>query len=134
MSKNEKNKARIFANNAYAVKTVWSISQKRVIHTALYSIAGYVEWIFMSIFFLRYVINAIETEAPFVTILGFIGICFAGITSVALSGVFFIGNDPVSFIFVAVSFAASLLSGKALNKLNFKIRNEKIPMNASLAM
>lgn len=77
MSKKEKSKARIFANNAYAVKTVWSISKKRVIHTALYSIAGYAEWIFMSIFFLRYVINAIETEAPFSTILGFIGICFA---------------------------------------------------------
>lgn len=77
MSKKEKSKARIFANNAYAVKTVWSISKKRVIHTALYSIAGYAEWIFMSIFFLRYVINAIETEAPFGTILGFIGICFA---------------------------------------------------------
>lgn len=76
MHKNEKSKARIFANNAYAVKTVWSISKKRVINTALYSIAGYVEWIFMSIFFLRYVINAIETAAPFTTILSFIGVCF----------------------------------------------------------
>lgn len=84
MSKKEKSKARIFANNAYAVKTVWSISKKRVIHTALYSIAGYVEWIFMSIFFLRYVINAIETEAPFVTILGFIGICFAVFSLLAM--------------------------------------------------
>lgn len=84
MNKKEKSKARIFANNAYAVKTVWSISKKRVIHTALYSIAGYVEWIFMSIFFLRYVINAIETEAPFVTILGFIGICFAVFSLLAM--------------------------------------------------
>ena len=77
MSRNAKNKARVFANNAYAVKTVWEISKKRVIHTAVYSITGYVEWIFMSIFFLRYVINAIENEAPFAKILGFIGICFA---------------------------------------------------------
>ncbi|MDE5819468.1 MAG: ABC transporter ATP-binding protein/permease [Lachnospiraceae bacterium] len=76
MSKNKKSKARVFANNAYAVKTVWDISKKRVIHTAVYAIVGYVEWIFMSIFFLRYVINAIETEAPFQAILGFIGICF----------------------------------------------------------
>lgn len=73
----KENKIRIFANNAYAVKTVWSISKSRVIHTALASIIGYAEWIFMSIFFLRYVINAIETEAPFETILFFIGICFA---------------------------------------------------------
>ena len=84
MSKKEKSKARIFANNAYAVKTVWSISKKRVIHTAVYSIAGYAEWIFMSIFFLRYVINAIETEAPFGTILGFIGICFAVFSLIAI--------------------------------------------------
>ncbi|MDE5577876.1 MAG: ABC transporter ATP-binding protein/permease, partial [Oscillospiraceae bacterium] len=84
MSKKEKSKARIFANNAYAVKTVWSISKKRVIHTAVYSIAGYAEWIFMSIFFLRYVINAIETEAPFGTILGFIGICFAVFSLLAM--------------------------------------------------
>ena len=77
MSRSTKSKARVFANNAYAVKTVWEISKKRVIHTAVYSITGYVEWIFMSIFFLRYVINAIENEAPFAKILGFIGICFA---------------------------------------------------------
>ncbi len=77
MKEKEKNKVRIFANNAYAVKTVWHISKRRVIHTALHSAAGYAEWIFMSIFFLRYVINAIENEAPFGTILSFIGICFA---------------------------------------------------------
>lgn len=72
----KESKVRIFANNLYAVKTVWQISKSRVIHIALVSITGYAEWIFMSIFFLRYVINAIETEAPFETILFFIGICF----------------------------------------------------------
>ena len=67
----------MFANNAYAVKTIWGISKKRVIHTAINSIVGYAEWIFMSIFFLRYVIGAIEDEAPVEIILTFIGICFA---------------------------------------------------------
>ena len=76
MNSKEKSKTRIFANNAYAVKTVWEISRERIIHTAVSSVLGYVEWIFMSIFFLRYVINAIETEAPFETILFFIGVCF----------------------------------------------------------
>lgn len=69
-------KAKIFINNFYALKTVWQISKSRVIHAAFGSIVGYAEWIFMSIFFLRYVINAIETEAPIETILLFIGICF----------------------------------------------------------
>lgn len=66
----------VIINNAYAVKTVWSISKIRVIHTALASVIGYVEWIFMSIFFLRYVIGAIETQAPVEEIFFFIGICF----------------------------------------------------------
>ena len=77
MNAGKNRKMRTFANNAYAVKTVWGISKKRVIHTAVNSVMGYAEWIFMSIFFLRYVINAIETEAPFEKILFFIGICFA---------------------------------------------------------
>ena len=76
MKKKKESKIRIFANNAYAVKTVWRISKSRVIHTAIGSIIGYVEWIFMSIFFLRYVIGAIENEAPVENILFFVGICF----------------------------------------------------------
>lgn len=79
-----KNKARIFANNAYAVKIIWNISKKRVIHTAIYVLAGYAEWLFMSIFFLRYVINSIETEMPFSTIMIFVGICFVVLNTMAL--------------------------------------------------
>ena len=69
-------KTKIFINNFYALKTVWQISKSRVIHTAMASIVGYVEWIFMSIFFLRYVIGAIENEAPVEEIFFFIGLCF----------------------------------------------------------
>lgn len=76
MKDKKESKFRIFANNVYAVKTVWQISKSRVIHTAIGSIIGYVEWIFMSIFFLRYVIDAIENEAPVENILFFVGICF----------------------------------------------------------
>ncbi|MED9904294.1 MAG: ABC transporter ATP-binding protein [Lachnospiraceae bacterium] len=77
MKSKKENKLRIFTNNAYAVKTVWQISKSRVIHTAVGSVADYTEWIFMSIFFLRYVIGAIENEAPVEKILFFIGVCFA---------------------------------------------------------
>ena len=80
----KKSKVRTFANNAYAVKTVWSISKRRVIHTALDSVIGYVEWIFMSIFFTRYVIYVIETKVPFEQILGFIGLCFIGFSLIAM--------------------------------------------------
>ncbi len=80
------NKTKIFTNNLYALKTVWQISKNRVIHTALDSIAGYVEWIYMSIFFLRYVIGAIETQASVEEIFFFIGICFAVFLLLAMYG------------------------------------------------
>lgn len=77
MEPEKKSRIKVFANNAYAVRTVWEISRQRVILTAINSVAGYAEWIFVSIFFLRYVINAIETEASFGRIMVFVGICFA---------------------------------------------------------
>lgn len=77
MEPKKKSRIKVFANNAYAVRTVWEISRQRVIHTAINSVAGYAEWIFVSIFFLRYVINAIETEASFGRIMVFVAICFA---------------------------------------------------------
>lgn len=67
----------LFWNNLYAVKTVWNISKRRVINTAVGSAADYFEWIFMSIFFLRYVIGAIESEETIWTIMLYIGMCFA---------------------------------------------------------
>ena len=68
MKEKKESKVRIFANNFYAVKTVWSISKSRIIHIMIDNITGYAEWIFMAIFFLRYVIGAIEREAPTATL------------------------------------------------------------------
>lgn len=83
-------------------------------------------------FYNDYVLSVSEAENQVDRMFGVLWSLFTGITAVSLSGAFFIGNDPVSFIFVAVSFAASLWSGKALNKLNFKIRNEKNPYERKL--
>ncbi len=80
----KESKVRIFANNFYALKTVWQISKRQVIHLAVGNIIHYVEWIFMSIFFLCYIIGAIEREAPFEEIMLFIGICFAVCCSIAI--------------------------------------------------
>ncbi|MCL2697240.1 MAG: ABC transporter ATP-binding protein/permease, partial [Oscillospiraceae bacterium] len=76
MDKNE-SRVKIFRNNAYAVKTVWGISKKRVISTALDAITDYAGWLFFTIFFMRYVIGAIENEKPFNEIMIFLGICCA---------------------------------------------------------
>ena len=73
---NRKNKLKVFSNNAYAVKTVWSISKSRVIHTTIFAIIGYLEWIFMSIYFLRHIVQMMEDNKSFEAIAGYIGICF----------------------------------------------------------
>ena len=83
-------------------------------------------------FYNDYVLSVSEAENQVDRMFAVLFSLFTGLTSVILSGAFFIGNDPVSFIFVAVSFVASLWSGKALNKLNFKIRNEKNPYERKL--
>ncbi len=70
-------------------------------------------------FYNDYVLSVSEAENQVDRMFAVLFSLFTGLTSVILSGAFFIGNDPVSFIFVAVSFAACLCSGKALNKLNF---------------
>jgi len=73
---NRKNRLKVFSNNAYAVKTVFGISKSRVIHTAFFAIIGYVEWIFMSIYFLRHIVQMLEDNKSFEAIAGYIGICF----------------------------------------------------------
>ncbi len=78
-------------------------------------------------FYNDYVLSVSEVDNQIGRIYTLITNLCTGLVSIILSGAFFIGNDPVSFIFIAVSFAASLWSGKAINKLNFKIRNEKNP-------
>ncbi len=83
-------------------------------------------------FYNDYVLSVSEVDNQIGRIFTLITNLCTGLVSIILSGAFFIGNDPVSFIFIAVSFAASLWSGKALNKLNFKIRNEKNPHERKL--
>ncbi len=84
MKEKKESRVRIFGNNFYALKTLWQISKSRVIHMAVSNILHYVQWIFMSIYFLRYVIDAIENEAPFGEIMTVIGICFAVCCSTAI--------------------------------------------------
>lgn len=83
-------------------------------------------------FYNDYVLSVSEAENQVDRMFGVLQGLFTGVTSILLSGAFFIGNDPVSFLFVAVSFTASLWAGKALNRLNFKIRNEKNPYERKL--
>ena len=83
-------------------------------------------------FYNDYILSVSEVDNQIGRIFTLLTSLFTGLTSIILSGAFFIGNDPVSFVFIAISFAASLWSGKALNRLNVKIRSEKNPYERKL--
>ncbi len=83
-------------------------------------------------FYNNYVLSVSEVDNQVMRIFTLITNLCTGLVSIVLSGAFFAGNDPVSFIFIAISFTASLWAGKAINKLNFKIRNEKNPHERKL--
>lgn len=83
-------------------------------------------------FYNDYVLAVSEIENQTERIFGVLSNLFTGLTSIFLTGAFFIGNDLFSFIFIIISFAASLASGKALNRLDFRIRNEKNPYERKL--
>lgn len=83
-------------------------------------------------FYNDYVLAVSEAENQVDRLFGMLSALFTGLTSIVLSGAFFIGNDPVSFGFIFVAFVASLGVGKTVNKLNFKIRNEKNPQERKL--
>lgn len=83
-------------------------------------------------FYNDYVLSVSEADNQVGRIYTLITNLCTGLVSIVLSGAFFIGNDPISFLFIAVSFGTSLWSGKAINKLNFKIRNEKNPYERKL--
>jgi len=65
------------ANCIFAIKLLWGLSRRRVIHMALVALFGYITWTFFAVFFMRYVAGAIQNGTPFLTIFTYIGIvCF----------------------------------------------------------
>lgn len=71
-------------NNAYAMKLAWSMSKKRVLLDLLSSCFDYGEWIFYDVFFIRYVVAALDNQKSFSEMARFIGICcivFMGINA-----------------------------------------------------
>lgn len=64
----------VIKNNVYAIKLIWQISPKRVMHMAFYSFIDYFTWMFYSTYFMRYVVNAIENGYQFNRIVMYIAI------------------------------------------------------------
>ncbi len=71
---NKKTSKHAIKNNLYALKLLYGICPRIVIHMAVLRLLGYFEWLFYSAFFMRYVINALETQQEVSSILTFLGI------------------------------------------------------------
>ncbi len=82
----KKSKKRIGAvkNNLYALKLLWAICPRLVVHKAIVAILDYGEWLFYSAFFMRYVINALQEGRAFSTLMMFIGLTVAVFASKTL--------------------------------------------------
>lgn len=80
----KKNMRQALKNNLYALRLLWSICPSLVIHQAVSCILGYFEWLFYSAFFMRYVINALETNQEFSSIMMFLGVTIAVFASISV--------------------------------------------------
>lgn len=63
---------RAFRNNVYALGLHGRICPGLVVHKAVMKLLGYFEWLFYSAFFMRYVIQALETEQEFSALMIFL--------------------------------------------------------------
>lgn len=89
-----KKKRNSIKNNIYALKLLWHLCPSMVVHMAVSRFLGYFEWLFYSAFFMRYVINALETKQAFSSIMTFLGITVG--------------------VFAAISFYSSYVDGKVM--------------------
>lgn len=86
-----------FRNNVYALRLLWKICPRLVVHQAITRFLGYFEWLFYSAFFMRYVINALETEQEFSSIMMFLGVTITVFASISLYSCYVEGTvQPVA--------------------------------------
>ena len=70
--KNEKVGQGFFKENFYAVKTIWKISPSRIIFDIFRVTCDYAVWLFSSVYFLRIIIEGIEGNRTFSSLMGFV--------------------------------------------------------------
>jgi ATP-binding cassette subfamily B protein len=72
MKERKSGKARAAGNIFYAVRLMWGMCRGIVIHTAVMNAVMYFGWIFYDLFFIRYLVGAIENQESFSYIMRFI--------------------------------------------------------------
>lgn len=109
---------RAFRNNLYALRLLWKICPRQVIHKALMRLLGYCEWLFYSAFFMRYVVHALETKQEFSALMTFLMITVTVFAAISLGNVeydyaehndccynrSFLSHDGHGWYFICVSF------------------------------
>ena len=117
MAEKEK-KVNSVKNNFYALALVWKMCPGPVISMAVARLLSYFGWLFYSAFFMRYVINALQSGETFQSIMIFIGITIAVFATMALYNSFIQGYvTPV---------ANATLNKKLYQKLFKKSRNVEL--------
>lgn len=105
MKKKKEGKSfRAWKNNLYALRLGWQMAPGAIVHMAVSRVLGYFEWLFYSAFFMRYVINAMETEQEVSSILIFLGITVT--------------------VFALMSLYQNYLNGKVMPVMNAQIHKK----------
>ena len=109
--KREISRGRAIRNNIYAVKLLKNICPSMVVHGAISRFLGYFEWLFYSAFFMRFVINSLQSGDSFGRIMIFVAIVTVVSCAMSFYDKFLIGyRFPVNNVIV----------NKELYKLLFK--------------
>jgi|GEM_PF-4150621 len=77
--------------NVYAIKLMWEISPKRIVHMVLLPFIDWFSWVFYSTYFIRYLVSAIQNSTPFQHIMSYIMIV-CGVTMVLQLYVAYVKN------------------------------------------
>ena len=118
--KEKKSKGRINAvrNNFFALRLVWEMCPRQVVHRAISRFLYYVGWLFYSAFFMRYVINALQEGKPFKAIMIFVAITVGVFAGMALYNSYILG--------VIAPIADAEINKKLYQKLFKKSRNVEL--------
>ena len=98
MSKKKKpDKTRALKNSMFSIRLMWEINRGTIFNGMISSAFNYVGWVFYSVFFIRYLVGAIEKAEDFKTILTFILVSGAFFMTVGLYEAYINGSFiPIS--------------------------------------
>lgn len=109
--KREISRGRAIKNNIYATKLLVKLCPSMVVHGAISRFLGYFEWLFYSAFFMRFVINSLQSGDSFGRIMIFVAIVTVVTCAMSFYDKFLVGyRFPINNVIV----------NKELYKLLFK--------------